>query len=309
MMKAQERKSVVALSAGPGGATRRHRTARSGEARTALLFLAPALLAIVMLRLSPAVSALLASFEAPGAGGGWAGLDNYRYLLSDPAFTNTLIVTGIFNLVVNPVIVILSLAVALLLSQRLPAVGLWRALVFAPVAVPVAVSGVIWSVGFQPNGLINGVLRTLGLPTQPFLTSTAQALPSIMVTVVWVAVGYWMLFLIAGLQDIPHAYYEAAAIDGASWWQQFRFVTLPLLRRPMAFVLVANTVGNFLVFAPVQILTRGGPEGSTDLIMYRIYQQAFLLGDPSLAQAQVVLLILFMVLVVAVQFRLLKPKV
>lgn len=295
----------------PGPARRRtHSGIRSGQALTAGLFLAPAVLAIVFLRLSPAVSAVVASFQESGltGGSGRAGLENYAFLFSNPAFQNTVVVTVLFNLVVNPLTVILALAVALLLSQRLPAVGLWRALVFAPVAVPLAVSGVIWSVAFQPDGLVNGLLGLVGIPPQPFLTSVTQAPASVMVTVLWVAIGYWMIFLIAGLHDIPRVYYEAAQIDGASWWQQFRYVTVPLLRRPLAFVLVANTVGNFLVFAPIQILTNGGPEGSTNLIMFDIYQQAYRIGDLNLAQAEVVLLMVVMVVIVAIQFRLLRSK-
>ena len=109
----------------------------------------------------------------------------------------------------------------------------------------------------------------LGIPPQPFLTSPQQALLSIMILLSWIGVGYWMMFLIAGINDIPATYYEAAAIDGASAWRQLWSITLPLLRRPLAFVLVADTVSNFLVFAPVQILTKGGPNGSTNLTHVR----------------------------------------
>src|SRR5690606_25837200 len=301
--------SRVATRARPR-VVRRRAGVRSGQARAAILFLTPALLAIVFLRLWPAARAAADSFQESGLTGetGWAGLDNYTFLLGDPTFHKTVAVTVIFNLVVNPLTVILSLAVALLLTQRIPAVGLWRALVFTPVAVPVAVSGVIWSVAYQPDGLANGLLGRFGIAEQPFLTSTTQAAPSVMVTLLWVTIGYWMIFLIAGLHDIPRVYYEAAQIDGASWWRQFWYITLPLLRRPLAFVLVANTVGTFLVFAPIQILTNGGPEHSTNLIMFDIYQQAYRIGDLNLAQAEVVLLMLVMIVIVAIQFRLLRPK-
>jgi multiple sugar transport system permease protein len=124
----------------------------------------------------------------------------------------------------------------------------------------------------------------------------------------WVGVGYWMTFLVAGLKDIPGSLYEAAEIDGASRWQQFRFITLPQLRRPLTFVLVADTVANFLVFAPVQILTGGGPEGSTDLIMNNLYSRAFITNDTSGAAAQTLILVSIVVFVVAIQFRLMMPK-
>ena len=120
----------------------------------------------------------------------------------------------------------------------------------------------------------------------------------------WVGIGYWMTFLIAGLQDIPRTLYEAATVDGANAWQRFRFITVPQLRRPLTFVLVADTVSNFLVFAPVQILTRGGPQGSTNLIMNEIYTRAFVARDPGAAQAATVMLVLVVLAVVVVQFRL-----
>jgi multiple sugar transport system permease protein len=114
--------------------------------------------------------------------------------------------------------------------------------------------------------------------------------------------------LIAGLQEIPTSLYEAASVDGANAWQQFRFVTLPQLRRPLAFVLVADTVGNFLVFAPVQILTRGGPQHSTNLVMFEIYTRAFQTNDVSSAQAATVMLTAIVLVVVVVQFRLMGPS-
>ncbi len=117
-----------------------------------------------------------------------------------------------------------------------------------------------------------------------------------------------MMFLIAGINDIPRSYYEAASLDGASAWRQLWTITFPLVRRPLAFVLVADTVSNLLVFAPVQILTKGGPEGSTNLLMYDIFTRAYTLGDLNTAQAEVVILVLITLVIVALQFRLLKTE-
>ena len=116
-----------------------------------------------------------------------------------------------------------------------------------------------------------------------------------------------MLFR-SGLQDIPKSLYEAVTIDGANRWQRFRYVTLPQLRRPLTFVLVADTVANFLVFAPVQILTKGGPQGSTNLIMNEVYTRAFLQGDRGSASAATVVLVLLVLIVVLVQFRLMNDS-
>jgi len=194
------------------------------------------------------------------------------------------------------------------MNNRFPTTGFWRTLILLPVAIPQSVSAVIWAVAFRPDGLINALLAVFGIGPQPFLTSTDQALACIIVMVSWVGVGYWMTFLIAGLQDIPKSLYEAVTIDGANRWQRFRYVTLPQLRRPLTFVLVADTVANFLVFAPVQILTKGGPQGSTNLIMNEVYTRAFQQGDRGSASAATVVLVTLVLVVVLLQFRLMNDK-
>jgi multiple sugar transport system permease protein len=218
-------------------------------------------------------------------------------------FQGSVWTTLVFSVIVNPLQIAIALALALLMNNRLPGTVLWRTLVLLPVAIPQSVSAVIWSVALRPEGLLNALLAPLGIGEQRFLTSPEQALGSIILIVSWIGVGYWMTFLIAGLQDIPKSLYEAVTIDGANAWQRFRYVTLPQLRRPLTFVLVANTVANFLVFAPVQILTKGGPQGSTNLIMNEIYQRAFLTGDRGSAAAATVILVLIVLVVVSIQFR------
>ena len=277
--------------------------ARRHEALVGLLLLAPVLLAVVVLRLWPALIAI---------GGSLSGADRmfdvsvYRSLFADATFRGSLLVTALFSLLVNPLQIALALLLALLLVRDLPLVGLWRTLIVLPVVIPQSVSALIWGIALRPDGPLNGLLGFVGLPPQPFLTSTAQALPGIMLVVSWVGVGYWMTFLVAGLQDIPRSLHEAARLDGATAWQDFRYVTLPLLRRPLLFVIVADTVANFLVFAPVQILTGGGPQGTTNLIMEDIYTRAFVYGDDRGAAAETVVLVAAVLAVVLAQFRLMR---
>jgi multiple sugar transport system permease protein len=293
------------------GAARRRTSVRTRrDLLVAAALLAPALIILVLMRVVPMVSAVSTSFQhqSLSEGSSFAGLANYAYLFTSPDFYSVLWVTLAFNLVVNPVIVVLSTAVALLYTQRVPVVGLWRSLVFVPAAVPGAVVTLIWSTALQPDGLVNSILKLAGLPPQPFFTSPSQAAMSIGILVTWGALGYWMIFIIAGLNDIPDSLHEAAMIDGAGWWRRLFAITLPLLKRPMAFVLVACTVGNFLQFAPVQILTKGGPEGSTNFIMYDIFNRAFLLNDQGVGQAEVVVLMAILAIVVAIQFRLLRDE-
>jgi len=285
-------------------ASRRLRTLLGSEGAVAAAFMAPALLALVLFRMLPASRAAIDSVKNRGA---FVGLDNYRFLWSSDSFRKCLTTTLLFGVVVNPLQILAALGLALLFVQSIPGVQLWRTLVFIPVAVPLLVSSVVWGIAFRPDdGLVNALLSAVGLPKQPFLTSVDQALPSIMVLASWVGVGYWMMFLIAGLQDIPPEYADAAAVDGAGWWRILRQITLPLLRRPLAFVLVADTVANFLLFAPVQVLTRGGPAESTNLIMFEIYRQAYTFGDLGLASAEIVVVVFILIVVVSLQFRLLR---
>lgn len=279
---------------------------RNKKLLAALLFLAPAITSVIVLRLWPAVVALHESLLAPRATA--YSLENYTYIFSDPAFQNSLKTTLFYSVIVNPLQIGLALALALLMNNKLPATGWWRTLILLPVAIPQSVSAVVWAVAFRPDGLINALLAVFGIGEQRFLTSPDQALACIIVVVSWVGVGYWMTFLIAGLQDIPKTLYEAVTIDGANSWQRFRYVTFPQLRRPLTFVLVADTVANFLVFAPVQILTKGGPQGSTNLIMNEVYTRAFLSGDRGSAAAATVVLVLLVLVVVLLQFRLMSEQ-
>lgn len=272
----------------------------------AIAFLAPALVALVAFRLIPAGYSIVESFRA---GGSWVGLSNYRFMFETDAVVDSLVNTLLFNLWINPLQIAVALALALLLYERPYLAGAWRMLVFMPAAVPLSVSTIVWGVGFRPDdGIVNAVLVAIGLPPQPWLTSPDQALVAIAILASWAGVGYWMLFLVAGLQDVPRSYLEAARLDGAGFWTSFLHIQLPLLKRPLAFVLVADTVANFLLFPPIQILTRGGPQGSTNLLIYEIYRNAFTFADYGLAYAQMVLLIGVMTVIVAIQFRLLRSQ-
>ena len=272
----------------------------------ALAFLAPALLAVACLRIWPALLSVHESLLVPRAT--TYSFGNYIYIFGDPIFQSSVWTTLFFSIVVNPLQIAAALGLAILLNNKMRGTGFWRTLVLLPVAIPASVSAVVWAAALRPDGLANALLGIFGIGPQPFLTSPAQALACIILVTSWIGVGYWMTILLAGLQDIPKSLYEAARIDGMNRWQQFTNVTLPQLRRPLTFVLVADTVSNFLVFAPVQILTRGGPQRSTNLIMHEIYNRAFAAGDKSSAYAATVVLILLMLTIVALQFRMMSDK-
>jgi multiple sugar transport system permease protein len=280
---------------------------RWGDLPVALTFLLPAALAAALLRLWPMLRALWDSLRSTPLGvepTHWVGLDQFSRLLSDPQFLNSLKITVLFGIVVNPLQILVSLALATLFNERIRGAGLMRTLVFLPVAIPQSVSAVIWAVAFRPDGPINGLLQRLGIAPQGFLTSPNQALPSIVLVVSWIGVGYWMMFLIAGLKEIDPVLYEAAALDGAGRWARFRHVTVPQLSRQITFVLVADTISNLLVFAPVNILTNGGPNGRTDLIMNDVFDRAYNQADIGAAAAGTVIVVVIALAIVLVQFRL-----
>jgi len=301
----------VTASAKIDGATpARSAWRRRGELTALVTMLGPMVVFLLVLRLAPTGIAVVDSLRRDTllGGGQFAGLRNYATIFADPTFQHAVVTTLVFSLVINPLQVAVSLALANLYTRGFPGTGLWRTLVVLPIAVPPAVSATFWGIIYRPDGLGNALLHSIGLGSQGFVTDSRQALACVIVLLSWVGVGYWMLFLIAGINDIPPSLYEAAQIDGVSPWQRFVHVTLPMLRRPLAFVLVADTVSNFLVFAPVQQLTNGGPNQSTNVIMFDIYTRAYTYGDQPVAQAEVVLLVLLVLLVVAIQFRLLRAK-
>src|SRR5699024_439920 len=268
------------------------------------LFLGPALILLLVTRIVPVVEAIITSLNDPESGTFFGA---YEALWHSSSFLNSLQVTLLFNLIINPAQVLGSLALAVLLSQKLKAEGFMRLVIFLPAAIPQSVATVMWGIMLRPDdGLVNSFLQLLGIAPQPFLTSPEQALYSIMAIASWVGMGYWMMFLIAGLKDIPDSMIEAAKLDGAGWWQRFFYVVLPMMARPLAFVLVAATVANFLLFVPVQVLTQGGPAGSTNLLMHEIYRQAYTFTDMPFAMAQVMVLTLITLVVVIIQFRFLR---
>lgn len=283
------------------------------ERWTPYLFLLPAMALLVMWRYVPIASGLRESFYSNSlsftGAREYVGWDNFRRLFDDPVFWNSLRVTAFFNLVVNPLQVALALALAVLANQKLRGIGFFRTILLLPVAISINVSSIAWGLALDSNyGLVNGVLESVGIPAQPFLRGFDQAMPTMIGIVSWIGVPYWALFLLAGLQGIPQEVLEAARIDGANRWQTFWQITFPLLRRVLAFVLVADTVVNLTLFAPPYLLTRGGPQESTNLMMYEAWQRGFTYGDLGASAAMVLVLLLIMIVVVAIEFAILRPR-
>ena len=289
------------------------RRARRESWLTAYLLLAPALIGLAIFRLYPIAIAAWGSLHATTFGGGaqrvFVGLDNYRYLLDFDVFWQSLAVTLKLNLVINPVQIVLALLLAVLANQRVPGIALYRTIFFIPIGISVPIAALLWQTMLNPNsGLLNALLSAVGLPRQPFLTSADQALWSLIAIASWKGVSFWMVFMLGGLQAIPGELHEAAMLDGASATRRFFQITLPLLKRTILFVLVTDTAINLLLFAPIYLLTRGGPELSTNVLMYEAFKTGFVYTDMGLALAMVMVLLGLVLVVVAAEFRLLQSR-
>jgi multiple sugar transport system permease protein len=303
---------MASSTASAPAARKRRRAGRRQELMWAAIFLAPAILALIVLRIVPTVGAITQSLYKAFPGGiipsTFHGLGNYESLFSDPNFVDTIIRTLIFNVIINPVQIAISLLLAVLFVQKIPAAGVWRTLVFIPITVPIVGSCIAWGAALNPNGPVNALISALGGNPQPFLTSPNQALACVILLASWIGIGYWMMFLISGLQAIPEELYDAAKIDRAGAIRTFFSITIPMLKRPLLFVLVADTVANFVLFVPVQLLTQGGPQNSTTLLMFDAYRTTYGYGSRNLGAAEVVILTAIMIFFVLLQFRLLREE-
>ncbi|MES4793307.1 MAG: sugar ABC transporter permease [Chloroflexota bacterium] len=283
------------------------------EHTTPYLFLLPAMALLVLWRYVPIIWGLRESFysNALSLTGGreFVGFNNFKWLFDDPGFWKSLRVTLVFNLLVNPLQVTLALALAMLANQRLRGISNFRTILLLPVAISINVSCLAWGLALDTNyGLVNGMLDAVGFGRQPFLRSPDQALPSMIGIVSWIGIPYWMLFFLAGLQGIPNEILEAARIDGASRVQAFCHVTVPLLRRVIAFVFVSDTLINIFLFAPPYLLTRGGPQGATNLMMYDAWRRGLVYGDLGASAAMVLILLIVAFVIITIELVLLRPK-
>jgi len=276
---------------------------------TAYLFLLPFLIPFTFMVLTPAIVGVAISFFRWSITGTpqLIGLKNYAKALSDPLFTGAIKNTLYFMLLSVPASIVLSMALALLLNQRLRGRGIVRSLVTSPRVLMVSAVGIIW--GWMYNGsfgLLNYYLIKLGLDPVPWLSNVRWAMPSIAITTIWWTINGNMIIYLAGLQDIPLELYEAAKIDGANSWQLFWNITLPSLRALNAFVIPMSIIAGSRVFGQIYSMTAGGPVGKTFVVVYYIYVQAFHNFRMGLASAAAVLLTVASVAFTIIQLRTMK---
>ncbi|MET9356065.1 sugar ABC transporter permease [Streptomyces sp. NPDC006617] len=304
---AKERRATTAPAGAPASAGGRRLGRRHREWLAAALFLAPDVLGLLVFVAVPMVlSIALSFFQVSGFGSyEWIGLGNYERMMNDPLFWDSMKITGLYVVILVPVLFCVSLGLGLLVKQKLPGMGVYRTALFLPYVISLVVVGVLWKFLLdEQTGAVNRAMRAAGLDGESWLGSPSLALGCVIAVMVWVMMGYYMIIFLSGLQEIPKEYYEAAKLDGAGPWRQFRSVTWPLLRPTSFFVLMMSTVaaitgGLDLIF----VLTNGGPANGTSLAIFYIYQQAFGFGEYGYASAMGSFLVLIMVAVSAVIFK------
>jgi ABC-type sugar transport system permease subunit len=206
----------------------------------------------------------------------WVGLDNYRHIFQDRLFWNAILNTFKFLLVHIPLQIVLALALAVALHQSTWLRGFFRASFFLPVVISGVVVTMLWQqlYGLE-TGLLNRLLITVGLNRVEWLSHPGIAMVSIAIMATWKNVGLYVILFLVGLQTVPRSYYEAAEVEGASAWQQFRYITLPAINPTIFMVVVLSTIGGFSLFIEPYIMTDGGPMNTTLSVMLYIYRQAF----------------------------------
>lgn len=306
--------AVVETVASERGTLRRHPSSLGRRAAaTGAAFVLPAAVLLVIFFGAPLVLSLVMSFfDWPLFGDrqpvGW---ENYAQILSDDIVLQSIGFTLYYTALVTIITFVVSFALALLVQRGGRAVGLFRTAIFIPAAIGFGLAGLLW--GFLYNaqiGVFSNLLQIVGLADDPvlFFQSQTSSLWAVIVMVTWKSLGLNTLVMLVGLQSVPAELYEAARMDGASWWQRIRFITLPLMRPTFALLLVLGISGALLSFDQFFVLTAGGPDRSTITVVYAIYRAAFTQFHLGYAAAIGVVLMIVILLINVVQLRFLRTR-
>jgi putative chitobiose transport system permease protein len=278
---------------------------------TPYLFLAPALIVIAVFLLYPIVAVVYYSFTEYNVvrPPEWIGMGNYQRLVGDDVFWLALKHSFIY-LLVTPVLIVLSTLLAIVVNRRLPGIHAYRALFFIPVISGSIAVGIAWRMMLDTNGIINGILMTLGWISEPiqWLAEPAFTLPIAMLLTIWLGLGYYMMIFLAGLQNIPEELYDAAVIDGCSSWQKHWYVSIPGLRPQITFVAVISSLAALQVFNEIFTLTGGlgGILNSGVTMVFYLWRQAFRLNNYGYASAIAIVLLIITLLFSITNMRILE---
>ncbi len=285
---------------------------RTREWIYAWLLLAPAMALLVLFTHYPAVANLWHSFLSTPKGSRpavWVGADNYAQLLDDPIFWQALQNNLWYALGTIPVSIALALLMAVWVHGKIPGRGFLRLAYFTPTVLPMIAVANIWLFFYTPEyGLIEQVTKAMGFASHNWLGSKSTALGALMVVTVWKEAGFFMIFYLAALQSMSPSLAEAAAIEGASRWYYFRRVTFPLLMPVTLFVLVNAVINAFRLVDHIVVMTRGGPDNATELLLYYVYEIGFRFWDSAYAAALTMVLLVILGLTALFQFFVLERR-
>ncbi|WP_246315044.1 carbohydrate ABC transporter permease [Paenibacillus foliorum] len=278
------------------------------ETMAAYMFIGPMLIGVIVLVLFPVLATILLSFTDWNFVAGlenihFVGLDNFIELFQDDIFLVSIKNNMILMLVV-PIGMAVSLLLALIINKHVYFKDFFKVVYFMPYISSVVAVAVVFQVLFHPSyGPINQFLMSLGMDSPPkWLSDVTFALPSVMLIMIWVHIGFQLIIFMAGLQNIPKDLYEAADIDGAGAWGKFRNITLPMISSTSFFLLITGIISTFKAFDLIAVLTSGGPSNSTSVAVYYLYDTAFLNLKSGYASSIALILLLFVFLITLIQW-------
>ncbi len=275
---------------------------KKGEIISAYGFLTPALVLATLFIVLPIVLAFTYGFSdyylLKPNDKQFTGLENFKRMLTDEVLRQSFLNTIKFVVLVVPLQLSMALGLALIVNKKVKGVGFFRTAYFSPAVLSLVVISILWTVMLNPtSGFINEILANIGLPKQPFLSSSSQAMYTIVVISAWSGSGYQMMIFLAGLKNIDNQIYEAAEIDGANVLQRFLYITIPSLKPITMFLVITTTIQAFKLIVQPMVMTGGGPDYSTITILQYIYEYGFRNRNVGYASAVTLVFTLFLIIV------------
>lgn len=305
VITARDRQEAL-VAPSPRSRAASRRAARTKEALVGWGFVTPNLVLMSVFLFIPIVWALVLSFqETKGFGTPeWVGLENYAKLVADPVFWRSFLNTVIFTILTVPVVMAGGLSLAVLLNSVLPARSVFRTIIVLPMVISGVASGQIAGIIFyESNGIVNKVLEVLGLSPVAWQSEGAPAMLSVVIATIWLRLGFNMIIYLAGLQGIAPELYEAAKIDGASRWQSFRSITVPLVGPSTFFLLIMNVIASFQVFDLIFVMTGGGPGDSTSVLVTYAYRNGFQIREQGYGAAIGIVILVISLVFTFIQWK------